>query len=447
MRLLIKNIRTLIWTVQSMFSRYVKQIGIAFVIGIVLFILVQAGLPNMHRFIAPATQTIGMVGAYEPSNLPIVIQQKLSKGLTAIADNGEAQPSLAGSWQSDKDGKRYFFYLSKNITWHNGDEFTAFDVNYRFKDVVITAADRYTLKIELTDPFAPLPTLLSRPLFKTGLIGVGEYKVKSLKLKEGTVEELVLQPSRVQNSTAAIHYRFYANQQDAITAFKLGEVDALEGFTTSDVFAHENNVRVEEHVLTDRFLGLFYNLSRDELKKREFRQSLNYGIPQLAGIMTYSPIAETSWAYNTKIRQYQYNKQQSLSLFKKAEVATASSVIITTFPEYLAIAEKIAASWTEIGIASGVKVVRSFPDDFDAFLGVQEIPPDPDQYPFWHSTQEQSNITHYNNPKVDRALEEGRRLQIKEERLKMYLDFQKYLLEDPPSAFLIHPVVYTIIRK
>jgi len=33
------------------------------------------------------------------------------------------------------------------------------------------------------------------------------------------------------------------------------------------------------------------------------------------------------------------------------------------------------------------------------------------------------------------------------ERKKFYLDFQRFLIEDSPAAFLYHPVSYTIVRK
>ena len=78
-------------------------------------------------------------------------------------------------------------------------------------------------------------------------------------------------------------------------------------------------------------------------------------------------------------------------------------------------------------------------------MASQEIPADPDQYTLWHSTQS-TNITGYNSPKIDKLLEDGRKISDKEERKAIYLDFQRFLVEDTPAAFLFHPTVYTIIR-
>ena len=37
-----------------------------------------------------------------------------------------------------------------------------------------------------------------------------------------------------------------------------------------------------------------------------------------------------------------------------------------------------------------------------------DIPEDPDQYSIWHSTQDATNITHYESPRIDKLLEDGR---------------------------------------
>ena len=87
------------------------------------------------------------------------------------------------------------------------------------------------------------------------------------------------------------------------------------------------------------------------------------------------------------------------------------------------------------------------PTEYDAFLVIFDIPPDPDQYTLWHSTQAGSNISRYKNPRIDKLLEDGRLNLDTEARKKIYLDFQRFLLEDAPAAFLFHPTWYTISRK
>jgi len=44
-------------------------------------------------------------------------------------------------------------------------------------------------------------------------------------------------------------------------------------------------------------------------------------------------------------------------------------------------------------------------------------------------------------------LEDGRIELDTEVRKKIYFDFQRFLLEDAPAAFLVNPVSYTVTRK
>ncbi|MFA5795842.1 MAG: hypothetical protein WC885_01540, partial [Candidatus Shapirobacteria bacterium] len=74
------------------------------------------------------------------------------------------------------------------------------------------------------------------------------------------------------------------------------------------------------------------------------------------------------------------------------------------------------------------------------------IPADPDQYTFWHSTQEKTNITHLNNSRIDKLLEEGRLTFNLQDRKKIYLDFQKFLLEESPVIFISYPTIYSVSR-
>jgi len=75
------------------------------------------------------------------------------------------------------------------------------------------------------------------------------------------------------------------------------------------------------------------------------------------------------------------------------------------------------------------------------------VPADPDQYVYWQSTQENTNISNYSSPKIDKLLEDGRKTLDTDARKKIYADFQFYLVDDAPAIFLYYPKVVTIRRK
>ena len=64
---------------------------------------------------------------------------------------------------------------------------------------------------------------------------------------------------------------------------------------------------------------------------------------------------------------------------------------------------------------------------------------DPDQFVVWHSSQrgpDQMNRTGYDNPEVDRLLEQGRASCLQAERARYYHRIQQILAEDLPMIFL-----------
>ena len=123
------------------------------------------------------------------------------------------------------------------------------------------------------------------------------------------------------------------------------------------------------------------------------------------------------------------------------------TVNIITTPALLSVAESIARDWAEVGVKGNVQVSSGVPAEYQALLAIFDIPEDPDQYSIWHSTQTSTNITHYQSPRIDKLLEDGRVELNIEERKKIYLDFQRFLVEDSPAAFLYHPTTYTVKRK
>jgi len=145
------------------------------------------------------------------------------------------------------------------------------------------------------------------------------------------------------------------------------------------------------------------------------------------------------------VKPYDYDPQKAKQFIDDlpAEAKKNLTVKINTSPALLNLAEEIGKMWQPIGINAQVSASASIPDEYQALLIIFEPPDDPDQYSIWHSTQNPN----YKNPRIDSLLEEGRSTINPEERGKIYLDFQRFLVEDAPAAFLFHPTFYTISRK
>ena len=149
------------------------------------------------------------------------------------------------------------------------------------------------------------------------------------------------------------------------------------------------------------------------------------------------------------MKTYGYDVSRAKELIEEleSELKDGLNIKLVSAPVLLPVAEKIAGFWQEIGVDAVVQVSSVIPSEFQAYLAIFEIPIDPDQYSMWHSTQKGTNITHYTDPRIDKLLEDGRSELEIEERRKIYLDFQRFLVEDSPAAFLYHPATYTITRR
>ncbi len=437
--------RLAFWFLRAFAEKHGRLLFSGFISGFLIFLLIIKLFPILSAPFVSRTKEIAVVGTYTPTTLPAYIQNLISSGLTTIDTSGVAAPSLASNWETKDDGKTYIFKLKSGLFWHDGTKFKSSDINYNLKDVKFEPVTEEILKITLKEPFSPLPTILSRPIFKRGLIGLGAYKVDKLKLKGDKLELISLIP--VANGLPPIEFKFYPNEATAINAFKLGEVNILDKLGSPYDFSSWPNVTVTSQTYTNFNVLLFFNTHLPILQRRGVRQALGFAIPTFPEEPSLGPLNPNSWAYNANVKTYAYNADTAKSLLDKEGVATTSAQLtLSTFSSFLPYAQKIASSWESLGVKTEVKVENSLPNNFDVLLVSQEIPADPDQYHLWHSTQS-TNITGFGSPKIDKLLEDGRKTDNNQDRLKIYQDFQRYLVEEAPAIFLYHPKLYTIERK
>ncbi len=441
-----KRTRYYIWLIKGILNRYQKTIIVFFVAGIILVVGAVNLTPLLDAAVTSDHKKIGVVGVFSPVDLPLNIQRLISAGLVDTAIDGKPIPAVAEKWEILNDGKTYKFYLRQNLVWHDGQRFTSRDINYNLKDAEFVVLNDYQIEIRLREPFVPLPNFLTRPLFRKNLVGLGSYKLSRINLKAGKIDKLQLVPANNQVALPRLEYKFFISETQAKTAFKLGEVDILDNMTTREPFTDWPNINIKATITYDKSLAVFFNTTDPLLTNKEVRQALAMAIEKTETNRVFTPLSSKSWAYTTRVKQYEYDLPAAKKILSQKE-SSPSALVLSTFEPHLALAQRIAASWTQAGIDTKVKVENGLPQDFQALLAIQDIPTDPDQYSFWHSTQTQSNITHYVSPKIDKLLEDGRKEIDPEIRKQIYFDLQRYLVDDAPAVFLFHPTTYIISRQ
>ena len=465
--------RKLYWYI----STYIRRHGWIFLLSIVGAVFTFSFLLPLaaKNLTLKKKNYIAIVGQYGLNNLPLIIKQQLSAGLTGIGSDLSAEPMLAERWAIEDEGKQYRFVIKEGVLWQDGKELVPEDVNYNFSDVEIITTPNDVI-FNLPEAFAPFPVSVSQPILrqekvkqfllpdKINLIGIGQYKMVDYKLKGNYLEEL-----KIDGPRERYIYRFYLTEDAAAMAFKKGEVDVLLDLATCHDLCDWNGLEIAQELAYDRYLAVFFNNADPNLSKN-VRQALAYALDKDYGVARATgPIDPRSWAYLEGGKDYAKDWERGIERLLDELPRKPLEFEITTTTIFEDEAEEIAVEWAEFGEAAKAKCqssssvddkelcdnlviktnikVSNFPDmqDYQLLLMGQESSIDPDQYFMWHSAQA-TNFTNYKNTRVDSLLEKGRQTLDFEERRAIYQEFQQFLLEDPPAIFLRYLDNFSIAR-
>lgn len=465
--------RKLYWYI----SLYVRRHGWLFLVSVLATIAFFSFLlPLLLKNLTFKKQNyIAVVGQYSLSNLPPIIKQQLSAGLSSIGADQSPQPMLAERWILEDDAKQYRFVLKKGVFWQDGKELVPEDVYYNFADVVMVTTPNDVI-FKLPEPFAPFPVAVSEPILRvankkrfllpstTQLVGIGQYEMLDYKMNGNYLREF-----RVDGPQERYVYRFYPTEEAAVLAFKKGEVDVLLDLASCHGLCDWKKLEIVRDLDFDSYLALFFNNADPQLGKN-VRQALAYALEKDYGeARTIGPFNPNSWAYLEGGKDYQKDWERGIERLIDELPREPLDFEITTTTIFQEEAEAIKEELTAFGqeasqscrnnssvedkelcdnLAINLRIkISNFPDtnNFQLLLMGQSISTDPDQYFMWHSAQA-TNFTRYKNTRIDSLLERGRQTVDMEERKSIYQEFQQFLLEDPPAIFLHYLERFSIAR-
>ncbi|MEK7570811.1 MAG: ABC transporter substrate-binding protein [Patescibacteria group bacterium] len=448
------NRRLLFWVIKAYIRKSWRSILISFLLGLTFFFVLLYGFRYFHSLLPVSKKvSIGIVGAYTQDNLPPIVMERLSRGLTKVAADGSISPDIASSWKISDNGKAYTFYLKPDLTFTNGKRVDAASINYNFADVAIEKPDKRTIVFKLKDAYAPFLITVSKPIFSSGFTGVSDYTVENIKLNGNFVQSITLVSTK--NRFDTIRYQFYPSEEALKMAFLLGEISQAVGLTNTKVkdtdFTSFHNTQVKQETDYTHLVTLFFNTTDETLSDKKLRLALTYAMPQTfaTGEKAFLPYSPKSIFYHKalpKREQDIVHAKELLGIEADTKPEKKYTLTIATLKKHTDTAKAIAASWKQLGVETKVEEVEGIPSKFQIFLGDFSIPRDPDQYTLWHSDQ-MNNITQYKNLRIDKLLEDGRKVVDLETRKKLYTDFQKYLMDDSPAWFLYFPTEYQLTKK
>lgn len=430
------SFREKIWFVSSFFKKYSSLIGISLLVTVPVLIFGNSLIKKIPK---PKNQArIGILGQFNSNQLPLKVLNILDAGLISLNEKHEPQPNIAQKWNISDDGRTYTFMIDGNKKWSDGKPILASDIKMSIPNINIEVQDPDTLKFTIPTKFSPFLSLLNIPLINQNAKIAGDHEIKLKQKSSGIITQINL-----DSPSKNLIFSVYPTARQALTAFKLGQVDAVLDLP-SDIYDESASYgKTEKKTDNDHVIVLIFNQTDPNLKEKSVRQAVAYMLKDktFGKVAAFTTIHPNSWSYNPIVKTYDFNPQRAKELVK-----SKISLELATTPELLEIAEKIKSQLDSEIFEISTKVVTSTPEQFQLYLTSYNIPSDPDQYRDWHSTQS-TNIGKGSDEKIDKLLEDGRITSDQKARKAIYLDFQKTFSEELPALVLFHPSIFNLYRK
>lgn len=338
-------------------------------------------------------------------------------------------------------------------------------------------------------------------LFNIEPIGSGPYKINKIKRDSYGIPAyygLVSFSKYIFGKPyiKKIDISFFSNEKMMMEAFKGGEIESMNTISSqnAELLKKENDLQIIRTPLP-RIFGIFFNQSQASVfSNKEVRDALNNSIDKERivrevlngyGIEIDSPIppdlmeekiiqtnekepGKEDGASRTenalKLLQdsgWTMNEKENIleKKMKKDTVQLRFSISTSNTPELKKAAEIIKEEWEKLGAKVDVKVFESGdlnqnvirPRKYDALLFGEIVGRDLDLFAFWHSSQLKDpglNIALYANSKIDKLLEDARKIEDKKERIEKYKQFESEIKKDAPAVFLYSPdFIYVVPKK
>lgn len=406
----------------------------------------------------------------------------------------ELEPGLATEWEEVEENL-YEFKLREDVTFHNGEPFTAKDVEFTLRRAVdsptighivgsidpetIEVVDDYTIRVGTSDTFGPFLTHLAHPavaiLNQKAVEDAGEdYGVTTatgtgaFKFDEWVTGSKVV-TSRYEDywgdapALDGIEFSTVADPSVRLIEIESDAVDIAYDISPSDLTAVEENEELtlfNTPNLGSEYLG--FNMKNDTaLQDQAVRTAIAHAIDVESivdavymgvGEQMSGPINELVFGYNEELDPIAYDTEAAKELLADAGYSegdiTLSLYVGDNSQERIRVSQVISEALAEIGINVEVTQMEwgSYLDatavgEADMFLlGWTTVTTDADYglYPLFHSNSfgEAGNRSFYANDRVDELLDLGRYTTDQDERLEYYKEVQEIIHDELPWVFL-----------
>ncbi|MCA9392064.1 hypothetical protein KC614_02565 [candidate division WWE3 bacterium] len=484
--------------------RFISLVGVVLVVVVASYVITSKLISAIQGITSTTTYAVvGQPGTFNPllartDTFDLAMSKILYRGLVTFDAKMQPLGDLAESWTISDDAKIYTVTIKQGQTWDDGEPITTQDIAYTYNfikqneqiklhfpfvdGVDVNIVNNEKVEFVLDEAFSPFLSILQLGIlpkhiwgemnlsaftsskYNLQAVGSGAYKVLSITADNDEIQEMVLTPNNGSKQTLV--FKFFDQESETITAFKLGDVDVLlnAGDKATETLSSWPNVNLISSSVCGETVTMFINQESDQRvsAKAAFRDAL-YAFIATSNTplqLNATSLPRQHWAFTDPEVKTEITHEEAtnnLLTFANAD----APLIIGMGPDDVAqsYANELLEQLQGVGYPAETKEIALntaeggalASRDFDVVIFAQQFSQDPDQYQFWHSTQTDItsgglNISGYSNRRMDKALEDARTSIDFNVRKDNYASMELRLFEDKPALFFAAPSVKTIAR-
>lgn len=429
---------------------------------------------------------------------------QLYDSLVFMDREGNISPMLAEKWDVSEDGTTYTFYLRQDVTFHNGESFTADDVittwemgqsedsKWPDKYTLVTdieKVDDYTIKLKtesanplllpiIHDFWAIIPNEYMAEVglegFQEKPIGTGPFQfVEWVKGDSITYEA---NPNYWQEGYPKVQTLIFRSIPESATraaAIQTDEIDIVGRLTAEEAkdLLGVEDIRVIKYPVTRIFYIAFNNLTTGKDQPTidpKVRQAMNYAVDVNAIIDTLFDgfgqpavgyIASSELGYGT-VEPFGYDPEKAKGLLTEAGYPDGFEMDMAcpagAYSHFEEVCEAIGGYLGEVGINVNLEIMES--GQYWDLQAKKELPPlfgdswSADAGEAYRRLTgalggEEAAYAAWSDPKIEEYLKTIGSTLDREERKAVYEELDQYMHENPPFIYLYEPMTFEAVRS
>ena len=427
--------------------------------------------------------------------------------LVKFDDTGKVINSLATAATTSADGKTISVTMRANATFHDGSTVTATDVKYtldRIKKINIGVASLLTayassavvdpthLTIKLTAPYAPFVSALTRVYILNSKLVTAHEGTDSGQSWLST-NDAGSGPYALMSSTPnqAINFAQYAkywggfsgqpknatiqimNASTQRSALLNQSIDVAMNIDTNDWASFSANSQFTlDKASTYEMLYVFFKMKDSAVSNKYLREAIadayNYtqheqDILKGAGQLAKGVLPSVMACYDATVDQPTYDPTKAKALLAQSGLKNVSVTLsyLSTEAEMVKAATLLQSNLKDIGITLNLKaitypeyVVETKSNATTPDLGmIYAFPPFSDPSSILYQVFDSKFINSgqnwggYNNPQVDKLVEQAQTITDSKQSCSLYNQAEKLIIADTPTINMSNPQFVTVYNK